>query len=219
MDLPVWQKLYTELQDRNFMIITVAMDSRGPKSAGGPIRRSKATYTSLIDEDHLVADLYNMVNVPQAVWIDEEGRIVRPTEVSGAQLTFNVSKMRKARAIYLDAIRDWVKKGERSEYVFSPEAARARVPEFTEEIALAHANFHLGRHLWQHGNRDEALRFLRTATELNPDSWNFFRQMKNLENILGSGGLEFIRRARRASKAGRQYYPLPDMAAMQEVAK
>ncbi len=215
----MWQKLYTELQDQDFMIITVAMDSRGVKSAGRPIRKSKATYTSLIDEDHLVADLYNMVNVPQAVWIDEEGRIVRPTEVPGAALSFNLSKMRKTRAIYLEAIRDWVRKGEKSEYVFTPEEARAHLPEFTEDIALAHASFHLGRHLWKHGDRVEAMRFLRTATDLNPDSWNFFRQMKNLQNILGSGGPEFMLRVRRASKAGKEYYALPDMAAMEELAK
>ncbi len=201
------------------MIITVAMESRGAKAAGGPIRRSKATYTSLIDEDHLVADLYNMVNVPQAVWIDEEGRIVRPTEVPGAALSFNLSKMRKTRAIYLDAIRDWVRNGEKSQYAFSPEEARAHLPEFTEDMALGHANFHLGRHLWRTGDRDEAMRLLRTATELSPDSWNFFRQMKNLQNILGSGGPEFIGRVRRASKAGKKYYALPDMAAMEELAK
>ena len=215
----MWQKLYAELENQSFMIITLAMDSRGVKSAGGPIRRSKATYTSLIDEDHLVADLYNMVNVPQAVWIDEEGRIVRPTEVPGAAMSFNLSKMRKTRAIYLAAIRDWVRNGEKSEYVFSPEEARAHLPEFTDDVALAHANFHIGRHLWEHGDRAEAMRFLRAATDLSPDSWNFFRQMKNLQNILGSGGPEFIGRARRASKAGKQYYPLPDMPAMQQLAK
>ena len=219
MDLPVWQKLYAELQHQNFMLITVAMESRGAKSAGGPIRRSKASYTSLIDEDHLVADLYNMVNVPQAVWIDEEGRIVRPTETPGAAISINLSKMRKTREIYLDAIRDWVRKGEQSEFAYSPEQARARLLEFTDDTALAHANFHLGRHLWDLGERREATGFLRTATELNPDSWNFFRQMKNLQNILGSSGPEFMLRARRASKAGKQYYPLPDMAGMQQMAK
>ena len=198
------------------MIITVAMDSRGVKSAGGPIRKSKATYTSLIDEDHLVADLYNMVNVPQAVWIDEQGLIVRPVEVPGAAISLNLVKMRKTRAIYLDAIRDWVRNGEKSEYAFSREDARAHLPEFSDDIALAHANFHLGRHLWEHGDRIEAMRFLRAATDLNPDSWNFFRQMKNLQNILGSGGPEFIVRARRASKAGKLYYALPDMAPMEE---
>jgi hypothetical protein len=29
------------------------------------------TYPCLIDEKHVVAELYNMVNVPQAVWINE----------------------------------------------------------------------------------------------------------------------------------------------------
>ena len=213
----MWQKLYSELKDQDFTVITVAMESRGMKSAGGPIRKSKAGHPSLIDEDHLVADLYNMTNVPQAVWIDEEGRIVRPVEVPGAAMSFNLGKLRKTRAIYLDAIRDWVKKGSDSEYAYSPDEARARLPEFTDDIALAHANFHLGRHLWDHGNRDEGMRFMRTATELNPDSWNFFRQMKNLQNILGSGGPEFMGRVRRSRKAGKQYYPLPDMASMDEV--
>jgi hypothetical protein len=60
---------------------------------------------------------------------------------------------------------------------------------------------------------------LRAATELNPDSWNFFRQMKNLQNLYGSGGPEFMMRARRASKAGKKYYALPDMAAMEELDK
>ena len=43
--------------------------------------------------------------------------------------------------------------------------------------------------------------------------------MKNLQNIPGSAGSEFFARARRASKAGKAYYALPDMAAMQEVSK
>ena len=137
----------------------------------------------------------------------------------GAALTFNLSRMRRARAIYLEAIRDWVRNDSTSEYAFSPDAARAHLPEFTEEIALAHANFHLGRYLWKRGERSEAMRFLRTATDLNPDSWNFFRQMKNLQSVLGSGGPEFMGRVRRASKAGKDYYALPDMAAMEEIAK
>ncbi len=213
----MWQKLYEELESQGFMIVAVAMDSRGLDAVRGPIKRAKTTYTSLIDENHLVAELYNMVNVPQAVWIDEGGKIVRPTEVSGAAVTLNISKVRKTRRIYCDAIRDWVRNGEQSEYAFSEEQVRAHLPEFTEDIALAHANFHLGQYLWRHGDKTEAASFLRCAVELNPDSWNFFRQMKNLEHILGSGGPEFMRRARRYRKEGKDYYPLPDMASMTEV--
>ena len=45
--------------------------------------------------------------------------------------------MRKTRAIYLDAIRDWVRNGEKSEYVFTPRrGAIAHLPEFTDDVAL-----------------------------------------------------------------------------------
>ena len=37
------------------------------------------TYTVLIDEKHLVSKLYNMVNVPTGVWINEKGQH-RPPE-------------------------------------------------------------------------------------------------------------------------------------------
>ena len=201
------------------MIVAVAMDSRGLDAVRGPITKAKTTYTSLIDSDHLVAELYNMVNVPQAVWIDESGKIVRPTEVSGAAISFNLMKMRKTRQIYTDAIRDWVKKGEKSEHVFSDADARAHLPEFTEDIAWSHANFHLGRYLWEDGNRDEGAAFLQKAVELNPDSWNFFRQMKNLEHILGSGGPAYLRRVRSARKQGKEYYPLPDLGPMNQAFK
>lgn len=211
MDLPVWQKLHEELHSEGLTIVAVAMDSRGLPAVRGPITRAKTSYVSLLDTDHVVAELYNMVNVPQAVWIDEAGKIVRPSEVSGAAMSFNLLKMRKARARYLDAIRDWVAKGPESEFAFSEQQAREHLPAFTPEIAEAHAHFHLGRRLFEDGNKEEGEAFLRRAVELHPDSWNFFRQMKNLGHILGSGGPEFIRRVREARKAGKDYYPLPDM--------
>ena len=65
------------------MVIAVAMDSR----EGDPlpwIEAAKPTYPTLIDREHRLAELYGIVNVPQAVWIDEAGRIVRPAEPAGA---------------------------------------------------------------------------------------------------------------------------------------
>ena len=35
-------------------------------------------YPCLIDERHLLGELLGIVNVPTAVWIDEQGAIVRP---------------------------------------------------------------------------------------------------------------------------------------------
>ena len=76
----MWQELADSLKDENFAIVAVAEESRGAEHARQWIEQAKATYWCLIDTDHRVAALYGMVNVPQCVWIDEAGRIVRPPE-------------------------------------------------------------------------------------------------------------------------------------------
>ena len=78
----MWQALYQDLQDRGFVVLAVALDSGGARTAGPWIEAARPTYPCLIDERHLVAELYGMVNVPNAVWIDEAGRIVRPAETA-----------------------------------------------------------------------------------------------------------------------------------------
>jgi hypothetical protein len=46
------------------------------------------TYTCLIHEAHQVAELFGIKNVSEAVWIDQEGQIVRPSEPAGATDNF-----------------------------------------------------------------------------------------------------------------------------------
>ena len=80
----MWQQLYTDLNDTNFIVLAIAEESRGAASARPWIEAANPTYPCLIDTDHLVAARYGMVNVPQAVWIDEHGIIARPPESAGA---------------------------------------------------------------------------------------------------------------------------------------
>lgn len=63
----MWQALYDEVKDADFMIIAVAEESRGADTAREWIEAAQPGYVTLIDREHHVADLYNMVNVPQAV--------------------------------------------------------------------------------------------------------------------------------------------------------
>ena len=77
----MWQKLYQDLSTKNFAIVAVAFDE--PQAARPWIEAAQPTYPCLIDRTHHVAELYHMVNVPQATWIDETGRIVRPPENAG----------------------------------------------------------------------------------------------------------------------------------------
>ena len=80
----MWQQLYSELKDNNFMVVAVAEESRGADHARPWIEQAKSDYWQLIDTEHRLEDLYNLVNVPQAIWIDEQGTIVRPPETAGS---------------------------------------------------------------------------------------------------------------------------------------
>src|SRR2546422_11560569 len=72
------------------------------------IEAAKPPHPSLIDTRHLVADLYNMVNVPTIVWIDARGRIVRPNDVAFGTDTFkHITGLEAAK--HLGALRAWVR--------------------------------------------------------------------------------------------------------------
>ena len=58
-------------------MITVALD-KSPEDARPWIEAARPRHPSLVDTGHVLADLYNIVNVPTVFWIDEAGRIVRP---------------------------------------------------------------------------------------------------------------------------------------------
>ena len=185
------------------MVISVAMDVRGEESARQWIEMANPTYPCLIDTEHRVAELYNMVNVPQAVWIDEGGVIVRPTEVAGVTDAFRtmmsgltpeqIDELQTTRRLYQDAIRDWVDKGRDSVFALSPDEVRERMTPPSDNVALANAHFRLGIYLRTHGLTEEGDRHLSEAKRLRPESWNFRRQTWNLEapGDERSGGPEF----------------------------
>src|SRR5262249_50663942 len=89
-----------------------------PVRSPAPSERIRLTHTALIDQEHLVSTLYDMVNVPTAVWINEQGRIVRPNETAYVD-----NRLKRIHGLesapYIAALRDWVEKGDRSAYVFS----------------------------------------------------------------------------------------------------
>jgi len=201
----VWQGLYEELKDRNFVVLAVALDSGGAASAGQWILAAKPTCPCLIDECHVVAELYGMVNVPSAVWIDEAGRIVRPTEVAGASDAFRthmdrqtkqmsaggLADRQRTRTVYLTALRDWTAKGAESVFALSGDEVRRRLSGPSEEHALAAAHFRLGEYLYAQGHREAALPYFSEARRLHPASWNYRRQTWELEEPGKAGGPAF----------------------------
>jgi len=201
------------------MIVAVAEESRGAEHARQWIEQANAQYWCLIDTEHHVADLYGMVNVPQAVWIDEAGRIVRPPENAGSTDHFRLmdratrtlapehqSARLAARGAYLDAVRDWVLTGR---HALPADMASRRLPRITPEIAQAQAHFRLGVWLRRQGNAAEGDVHLAEASRLHPESWNMWRQAADLDEVGKASGEAFWQRVQALGES--PYYPQPEL--------
>ncbi len=245
----MWQAIYVELKDQGFEMIAVAFDTAGTAAVEASIRcanikdrppmlarlmgwsddlwarQAPPTYPCLIDEGHVVAELYNMRNVPQAVWLDEQGRIVRPVESAGTydmvphmdRSTFEVPDAAAAHGLevrntYIDALRDWVKSNAASRYVLPPDEIRRRMqgPKADDVVAANHVR--LGRYLYTQGKLERAKHHFNEAVRLCPESWNYRRQSMMLDpERVGelNGGPDFFA----AFDANRHlpYYPEADL--------
>lgn len=215
----MWQQLYSELKDKNFMVVAVAEESRGANHARQWIDAAKSDYWQLIDTGHRLEDLYNLVNVPQAVWIDEDGRIVRPPETAGSTDHFRRMDLKTrtmspedqaarqaARDAYMQAVRDWVNTGK---HALSADKARAELPRVTPEIAEARARFRLGVWLRDNGQAAEGDRQMQAASALHPDSWSLWRQAADLQEVGRASSMEFWQRVQALGE--KPYYPPPKL--------
>ena len=143
--------------------------------------------------------MFGVVNVPNGVWINESGTIVRPAEPAFpwrppyadveppsdlppdvAAVLAEVKKIRIDAEGYVAAVRDWVANGSESRYALSPDDVVARSHPRPREVAQAAACFELGQHLQRAGHPHDAVRWFRAAHRLQPDNWTYKRQAWSL---------------------------------------
>jgi len=217
--------LYKKLRGHGFVAIAVALD-RSAEDARPWIEAAKPTHPSLIDVEHRVADLYNMVNVPTAVWIDERGRIVRPNDVAFGTDTFrHITGIEAAR--HLGALRAWVRgeaqpKASRADMeipraerggeapVMAAREVRALQPVPSQADQQARAEFGLGRWLAERGRGEAAERHFVRAGELAPHDFTIRRGTMPIRGI-DPMGPAFRAMLEEWVGAGKSYYrPLPD---------
>jgi hypothetical protein len=61
-------------------IVTVSLELSDPDASRPFIEAASPTHWSLLDPTHQLDALFGVVNIPNVVWIDEQGMIVRPAE-------------------------------------------------------------------------------------------------------------------------------------------
>jgi hypothetical protein len=215
----VWEDLQKCVFDAPFVVIAVAEEGRGAEQARPWIEKARPSYPCLIDENHLVSALYGMVNVPQCVWIDERGMIVRPPETAGSTDHFrqmdlatrtlapeHMAARLAARTRYMNAVRAWIRTGQ---HALPGDEARARLPRVTPEMAMAEALFRLALHLRRQGQEAEAAEHFAEASRLHPDSWCIFRDAQTLEPSGLAGGQAFWERVN--ALGDKPYYVPPKL--------
>ncbi len=181
--------------------MTVCLDSMGADAARPYVERAQPEHPSLMDLAHVVDERFGVVNIPNSVWIDEDGTIVRPAEPAwpsppqeGGDLPAppdepgRLKEMMTAagqivsdRAAYVTALRDWAEQGAASAYALSPDEVVARSGRRGRKEATAAAEFELAQHLVRGGDLGSARPHFREAHRLQPDNWTYKRQAWSIE--------------------------------------
>jgi hypothetical protein len=186
------------------------MDTDGAVGGRAAIEAANPTHPSLIDAEHSLGALFGVVNIPNTVWINEDGIIVRPVEAAWPEardtsakgmasnpdlperfrnFAKNLAKQTPAREksanAYLEGLRDWARNGAASEYALAPdEVIRRSQPRGIEQAAAA-AHFELAQHLHRSDSPALAVAHFREAHRLQPDNWTYKRQAWELASRVG----------------------------------
>lgn len=224
----------TELRPRGLEIVSVALDARGLSKAGKYIHNAQPDHPAVIDQTHLMDELFGVVNVPAGIWIDEEGVIVRPPEPAFPEHTNALAdldgptegmdpylrevleeskKIRAQPRRYIAALRDWVALGAESRFALTPGQVVERSRPTPPEVAMAAAHFELGQHFYSLGDTDGAVPHFRAAHRLQPDNWTYKREAWSIADrrqrpteLYESDWVSDVRRV-----GAENYYPRLDM--------
>ena len=206
----MWQALRNELHPLGLELVTVGLDTLGGAGCREFIEAARPEHPSLIDQHHVLAERFGVINIPSSVWIDEHGVIVRPAEAAPAppqaapagprlplpadapqrfrDIMAEAAKIKKDAVGYHAALRDWALHGAASRYALSADEVVARSRPRDDGVARGHAHFQLASQLEIDGHHAAAVDHFRHAHRLVPDSWTFRRQAWSLE-AAGSGPL------------------------------
>ena len=130
--------------------------------------------------------------------------MVRPPETASPknqELKIGAKVIRTPGDEYVAALRDWVSKGDQSEFVLSDADYAGRVKERSMAEKEAEASFKLAVALFEGKQQELARKWWQRAQVLNPESWNYHRQDWSFTSEAGKKWME------KFQKTEADYYP------------
>jgi hypothetical protein len=178
------------LHDQGVEFVLVGLEMGGAEVLRPYIEDAAPEHPSLIDETHLMDARFGVTNIPSGIWIDEQGMIVRPHDgdavpppvmrpaKDGTLKPFGLGgRFGHSPDHYADMVRDWLAKGQDSQYAMTPDEVVAASHPQTREISEAAAHFELAQHVWRtEGFSPRALAHFARAHTLQPDNITYKRQ-------------------------------------------
>ncbi|MFC4866933.1 TlpA disulfide reductase family protein [Streptomonospora arabica] len=212
-DLPAWEERHRELSPHGLTVVSVAMD-RSAEDALPWIAEAAPSHPALIDTEGQVAALYDVVNVPTAVWIDERGDIARPQDTQVATDLFQSMNGLSSEAS-LRALRRWVHEGDAG-LGGGDRAPGFRTPTAEGQRARAHARIAVELH--RRGETGAADRHYSRAADLAPHDVTVRRGLMGLRGEDPFGDAYFALREELGAAGIPVYRPIrPEPAAEAEV--
>lgn len=193
-ELPAWLELARELAGDGLDIVTVALDEDTDA-----VRKWTSRVPELptaIDAEHRVSDVFGVVNVPSTVWLDEQGRVVKPPTIAPGDDRF-VEFTEVESSGHHDALRAWVRGGP------TPDTQQI---EDTVDLRAARAERRLAAWLYRRGYASAAERHFIAAVQLAPLDFSIRRASMPLRGQDPFTGPEFVELWQDWSAAGRPGY-------------
>lgn len=197
-ELSAWRELQDELGPAGLSVFSVALDN-SPADARPWIEAGDPSYPVVVDSAHVTAERFGITNVPSTVWIDEEGRVVKPPTISPGDDQFRDFTKVDASAHH-DALRRWVNDG------VVPDTEPASTSDRSTEEQLAQAERRVGAWLHGRGETEAAREHLAKAVELAPWDWTVRRANIALRGDDPFLGEEFVAFWQEWDDAGRPGY-------------
>ena len=142
------------------------MDAQGPEKARPYVEKAGATFTTVVDEENLLGQLYGFNVIPNGFLIDERG-IIRYARRGGFDLR---------RTETADIVDRWISGPSLNDSLEAAETALGT--EHSHAIGL----FRKGLELYRQGKVEEAVALWRRGVELDPGNYIIRKQIWAVEN-------------------------------------